>query len=53
LDDIVALYSGPAGKTVKRLEIEADKLWFDQKIKITFREFLFPQRTPAETSAPL
>jgi hypothetical protein len=51
LDDIVALYSGPAGQTVQRFEIEADKLWFDQKIKMIFREFLLPQKPPDPASA--
>lgn len=39
LDDMIALYSGSGGKTVKRVEIQADKLWFDPKIKVMLRDF--------------
>jgi len=39
LNDVVNFSSGPAGKIVKSVEIEANPRWFKRKIRVTLREF--------------
>ena len=45
LTDVVNFSSGPAGKIVKSVEVEANPRWFKRKIRVTLREFaLHPMR---------
>lgn len=47
VDDIVGLYSPREQKIVTWLEISAEKLWFDPKVKVTLWNFTPPRRESA------